>query len=124
MSQSWIIINGFVAKCDITCISPVGELHVSDPWRESQLHFPPGMEVSAASNRAGIVVHCVSVNSFAGYISNVCAALAGRPAQGKIHLCYDAKHNTHQKLYRFIAQNPTILRSDLETTSKVQKRYL
>ena len=77
-------------------MSPVGEFHVRDPWRASQLHFPPGMEVSAASNRAGIVVHCVSVNSFAGYISIVCAALAGRRAQGKIHLCCEPKQNTRQ----------------------------
>ena len=86
----WVdnIIFELISPC--TWISPVGELHVSDPIRYSQLHFPPRLVVPTASNRAG-VAHCVSINSFAGYVWTICAALAGWSVKGYIYLCWYTK---------------------------------
>ena len=49
-----------------TSDDPIGNFYVSDPRRIRQLYFPPGLEVPSDSNRAGSVVHGISVDSLAG----------------------------------------------------------
>ena len=62
----------------VTWESPIGKLYMGDPGWIGQLDFPPGLEIVVASNWAGIVIRCVTVNGDTGYIYTVSAALAGR----------------------------------------------